>query len=274
VSITLNPGGVASGLRAMQHAGKLLSGSLERLSTGKRINRASDDPSGIVVVDDFKVEQRQIEKKIDSLSREQYRLSAFDGAHSVVNDLLIDLNATVVSAANRDALSKEEIEGLQLEADSIIQTINYLSGSTRFNGELVLRGSGAGDAGRQTTNVEREGGKIESVTYSLQSLASGGTLNLIDGDLEKAQEIAKSALAGSSGLRAAYGARSKSIDNEIDELQIRFENISAARSKIEDTDYASETANLVRAQVLQSAAQYTVQIAQQQNSDLIMKLLK
>lgn len=265
---------VQQGLIAMDRAQRDASVSMERLTTGVRINHASDDPSGLMATEDLTRRQQEIESQITSLGREQVRLSAEDGAHSVLHDLLVDLNGIVVTAANKGGLSEADLDGLQAEADSIVQTINHLAGTTRFNGDLILQGYVGANLGRTGRVVEGSDGSLQQRTYSIQSLVTGGELNLATGDLEAAQQVVESAVEGSASRGAALGARLKGIDGQVSVLQTEFENLASARSLILDTDYAAETSKLVRAQVLQEAAQFSVQMAQKQNSDLILKLLK
>jgi flagellin len=83
-------------------------------------------------------EQRAIEKQVESLERELARLGAVDGAYSVVADLLIELNGLVVQAANRAGMTEGELEALQTEADSILQTLDHLAATSVHAGERIL----------------------------------------------------------------------------------------------------------------------------------------
>ena len=101
--------------------------TMERLVTGKRINRTSDDPSGAIAVSAFKQDQRKLTADIAGKEREMKRLGAYEGAGSVVSEMLTDLQAMVTGAANAGGLSKEEREAMAMEAGSIIKTIDYLA---------------------------------------------------------------------------------------------------------------------------------------------------
>lgn len=262
-----------SGMTSIARSGRAMAVAMERLATGRRINHGSDDPSGLIVGENLAAEQRMIEKKIERFELETHRLAAADGARSVVSELLTDLNALVVTAANRAGLSDGELEALQIEADSIIQTIDSLSDTSTFNGQRLLEGTRSDTLGRVTRNVENPDGTVRAREYALADLLGGRGLDLITGDLELAQEVVKGAVGSNTGARSAVGNRMNDIQSQIAELQIRFENVSAAKSLIMDADFAVETANLIRARVLEQAAIFTTRIAMEHNAKTALSLL-
>ncbi|MGD9690742.1 MAG: flagellin [Phycisphaerales bacterium] len=258
---------------ALARSTRAVETSLERLATGKRINRASDDPAGSVAVTNLKGDERELQGRIEALLQEDAYLGARDGAQSVLSDLLIELQGLVVTGANRDALSDAERRGLQIEVDSILQTIDHLSNTSRFKSEQILQGFSTSSLGRGTLTREAGDGEPETIAFSLADLARGGKLNLIDGDTEAAQRAVTSAAGTISGSRAAIGARGQAVDAEIRAARKQLEETSKARSQIEDTDYARETAELVRNQVLQSAALFATELASEQLRTLMEGLL-
>lgn len=243
-----------SGLRNMDQATREMNRSMERLATARRINRAADDPSGVSAAESLSAEERQLISRIDRLKFEGAFLAAREGGSSVVGDLLVDLNGLVTKAANRGGLSRTEREALQIEADSILKTFDYLSNTTTFNGQRILASSAAQSMG-------------------LGELLTGGKLNLVDGDLEAAATAVKNALGNSAWDRGGIGARMREIESEQRELMNRLENVSAARSLITDTDYAAETANLIRQQALRQAAAFATSIASRTKADTALALL-
>ncbi len=248
--MTMNAYGINShsfGLGAINRASEAIDQALERLATGTRINRASDDPSGLVAVTALDAELAQLEAGIEGKERAILRDGAQEGAMSVLSDMLIELNGIVVTAAGGAGRSPAELEGLQIEADSIIQGINLLSHTTRFNGEMVMDGYGASSLA---------GG-------SIAALGSGGEFNLVDGDLEGAQDAVESAVSAIATKRGAIGARQQSLESDINEMMSRFANVSGMASEIRDADVAEETSELVRGQILQQASIQAVLIGRQ-----------
>ncbi|GMV26103.1 MAG: hypothetical protein AMXMBFR58_21340 [Phycisphaerae bacterium] len=240
-----------------------LNRALERLATGKQLNRASDNPAGMVSAESISAELKKLESLVDRSTRELGYLSAKDGAYGAVGDLLVELEGLVVSAANRGAMSDEEIEALQLQADSIVATVNHLAGTQEFNGQKLLDEAHAYQLGHVTVVSQNEDGSTTSRKATLADIANGGSLNLRTGDLEKAQEAIKSAISGVASTRGAIGARSKDVESTIRVSASEIENLTSARSQIVDADYAVEISNLVRAQTLQQASLYMMQVMMQ-----------
>jgi flagellin-like hook-associated protein FlgL len=245
----------ALGISAMRKHNQELATSFERLSTGRRINRASDDPAGAVAEDNLNSQIKSIEKKMDSYKFEEKRLGAVEGAQGVLQDLILELSGLVPESANTGGLSAAERKANQQEVDSVLDTIDHLATTTRFDGDLIIAGSTAAKLG-------------------LAELRTGGKQNLVDGDLEKAQDTVKSAVESMGTQRAGAGLREKQIQSDMRVLGTQYEALSATRSQIVDTDYAAETAEYVRASMLRDVAQFVTSISLKQNTDLVMKLLQ
>lgn len=114
---------------------------LERLSTGLRINRGRDDPAGLIASERLRFEARAIEQAIENSSRANNVISTAEGALNEVNSLLLDLQALVVEAANKGAMTSEEINANQLQVDSILSSIDRISNTTTFASKKLLDGS-------------------------------------------------------------------------------------------------------------------------------------
>lgn len=264
----MRPGGIGSGLAgsalrsiaANRAATREVNTSLERLATGKQINRASDDPAGMIAADGLRVQERKLEAQIKNGRFEQMMLGAKEGAMSVVSDYLIELDTLIVQAANAAGLSDEEKGALQLQADGVLEALDFLANTSQFRGEQILTGQNRQNLGRTWVTVDGENGP-EALELSIKDLGAGGRLNLIDGDLETAAKVAKAAREGAASYRGAMGARAKAIDSDISVWMKELENTAGARSQIEDADYAKETAALVRGQILQEAANFSAQMS-------------
>lgn len=116
---------------------------LERLATGLRINRGRDDPAGLIASERLRFEMRGIQQAIGNSSRAANVISTTEGALAEVNALLLDLQALVIEAANKGAMTDEEINANQLQIDSILASIDRVSNNTTFGGKKLLDGSQA-----------------------------------------------------------------------------------------------------------------------------------
>jgi flagellin len=261
---------------ALNRASMAMYRSMERLSTGKKINRASDDPAGAAAVDQMKMRLTTIHRQIDTIDYQEHYLGAREGAESAIGDLLMKLKTDVVGAANTSGLTDAEKQAFQEDASSILKTIDHLSQTTTFDGQQILTNYGSGQLGGGAALRPRDSNNPNQPLqfYTILDLAEGGKLNLVDGDLEAAQKVVDAAVSSVSTDRAAIGTQLKSMASERSGLLVELENTEAARSQIEDTDYAEETANLVRAQVLREASLYVLQLTGKQQSDTVLSLLK
>lgn len=239
-----------------------MSQSMQRMATGKRINRASDDPAGMVKVTELSIEQVKVTKQIERLQWAQARYGAKDGAESVLTDSLQELQGLVTQAANGDLMSNEERRALQVEADGILHGINFLATTSIFNGQQIM-------SERTTGNL----GSSPADEYSLADLALGGSLNLFDGDLKTAQNVIDRALDDQTLDRAAAGAAMRDAESQVRELSVRLEELTGARSKIEDTDFAREVSEYMRASLLQQVGQQVLKNALQSHSQTVLTLV-
>ena len=127
---------------------------MERIATGKRINRASDDPAGSMAVDQFNADLASLNKQLESNRMGQKYAAARDGGNAAVSDLLIELRGHIVSAANTGAMSDTERNAIQDRVNSIVDAIDFVSNTYTFNGQKVFNGAMASTLGA-TLTVER-----------------------------------------------------------------------------------------------------------------------
>ncbi len=127
--------------RGLAQSQKTLSRTLERLSSGLRINRGADDPAGLIASEGLRSEIAGINQAVDNSSRASNVISTTEGALSEVASLLLNVKALVVQAANSGALSPEEIAANQLQVDSAVESITRISNTTTFAGLHLLNGS-------------------------------------------------------------------------------------------------------------------------------------
>jgi flagellin len=126
--------------------GRALASNFERLATGERVNRASDDPAAIPVIEELAWREEALTKRIDGLAMEEAR----EGFAAGLVEMMQNLKGVVVAAANRDAMSREEVEGLQREVGFALLGLSVVGETTTFNGEKMFGSFSLGSLGSTT----------------------------------------------------------------------------------------------------------------------------
>src|SRR6201994_2784333 len=127
--------------RGLTQSQNSLTQSLQRLSSGLRINRGADDPAGLIASESLRSEIAGINQAVDNSQRASNVISTAEGALNEVASLLLNVKSLVVQAANTGALSPEEIQANQLQVDSAVQSITRISNTTTFAGLKLINGS-------------------------------------------------------------------------------------------------------------------------------------
>src|SRR4051795_13537648 len=127
--------------RGLAKSQQTLNGTLQRLSSGLRINRGADDPAGLIASEALRSEITGINQAIDNSSRASNVISTAEGSLNEVGSLLLNIKSLVVQAANTGALSPEEIKANQLQLDSAVESITRISNTTTFAGLKLLNGN-------------------------------------------------------------------------------------------------------------------------------------
>ncbi len=267
-SINLNPTSLLLTQRILRVNTRQQADSLSRLATGLRINRGQDDPAGLITSENLRSILKALEAETRSIQRSEDVINVAEGALSEVSELLGEAQALTVKNANTAGLSTAEKEANQIELDSILSTINRLSSSTTFNEDKLLDGTASITVDGQEVSIDSVSTgdlgttTVGSETYTLSDLKRGGKLDIVNGDLSLAQDVLSSARISVASQRGNLGAFVKNaIGSRLNTIAVMTENTSAANSKIRDTDYSSETANLARLNVLLESSLKSVQLA-------------
>lgn len=277
ITIASNPASLLA-QKNLSKATKDLSKTFERLSSGLRINRASDDPAGLALADalrnDTKLASVAIRNANDGISL----VSIADNAFSAITDVLYRMSELASQSAN-GVYTNTQRSALQTEFESLGSEIERIAITTKFNGLTLL--SASSDLGLQVGLDGSANSRINiaSVLGTLQSLglapvgSSRLTFSIISVTSTQAQLAATTALdaitaaIGSvTAKRGVLGAAESRLNIAINNLSIARENFAAAESRIRDVDIAEETANLVRLQIIQQAATAILAQANQQPS--------
>jgi len=127
--------------RVVGHQNAGLTKSLERLSTGLRINRGGDDPAGLIASENLRAEKTAISAAIKNAERAEQVINVAEGGLQEISNLLVELQGLVGETANEAGVSAEEKEANQLQIDSILQTIDRIANATSFQGQKLLNGN-------------------------------------------------------------------------------------------------------------------------------------
>jgi flagellin len=254
-----------------------LNKSLEKLSTGFRINRANDDAAGLQISELLRSSIRGSQKALDNAQDGINVLNIADGAYETITNSVQRVRELVVQASNdtngtsqRDAI-KSELDQLSSEIDRIINT-------TKFNGKTLLDGSNStyhlqvGDKG--TANDQISVGAVFSnlLTTNLQV----DTANLSVNTTTNAQATLNrldTAIGTITSRRATLGAFINRLEATVSNLSISIENQQAAEARVRNVDVAAESSKLVSNQILQQAAASILSQANQTPS-LALSLLR
>jgi len=284
-----------SAQRYLTSAQNKLQASYERLSSGSRINRAQDDAAG------NGVSQRLI-SSINSTSMAMRNandaigmLQTAEGALTEITSMLQRMKELSVQGAN-DALNPEQRGFLVTEMKGLAAEIGAIASRTKFNdisllanqGELTFQ-TGADTSDTQkilTIDVTGDGDSLAQLLGSPSSNSQNDIISAFESTFDEGTADAPvvadmtalntkitDAIDYVSEQRATFGAQVNRLNSNINNLSALFENLSAANSRITDTDYANETASLTKTQILQQAATAMLSQANAQPS-VVLALLK
>ena len=203
--------------------------SLERLSSGLRINRGADDPAGLIISQNLQSEVEGVQQAINNSQRAVNVLATTEGALNEVANLLNDIQSKVVEAANTGAVSDDEIKANQLQIDSAVESITRIANTTSFGGRKLLNGSlGYVTSGINATNltdVQLHGvtfgtANYVPVTVSVTQSAQHGELQFATSAVTQnvTIEIAGSRGVNTLSLLLAEGGFLYSSDSYADDL--------------------------------------------------------
>jgi flagellin len=249
-----------------------LATSMQRLSSGLRVNSAKDDAAGLAIADRMNTQVRGMNVAMRNANDAISLAQTAEGALGQVTDMLQRMRELAVQSANATN-SAADRANLDAEYQQLGAEIGRTLGSTQFNGTSILA-----TAGTQNYQVGANNGDTVAVTTTDMSVAAtitavtGGSVTSV-ANANTALTNIDAALATVDGERALYGAAQNRFTSIVSTLQVASQNQTAARSRIMDADFASETANLSRAQILQQAG--TAMIAQaNQLPQQVLTLLK
>src|SRR5215831_18732332 len=234
-----------------------LATAVQRLSSGLRVNSAKDDAAGLAIAERMNAQVRGMNVAVRNANDGISMAQTAEGALAQVTNALQRMRELAVQSRNATNSSSDQ-DSLDKEFNQLQQEIQRVLGGTTFNGKHILgvdatsltfqigANTTVDDTITVSTSDMTQDTQITAVTAStatIGSTASGGAIDTVINNID-------AALDDINDTRATYGATQSRFDSIISDLQTGVENQTAARSRIMDADFAAETANMSRAQVL------------------------
>jgi flagellin len=253
--------------RSLGNATENVNKSLERLSTGYRINRAADDAAGLTISEALKSQARGSAVAASNAQAGVNLLQTAEGDLAIIQDNLQRVRDLAIQAANGTNATTERA-AIQSEVQQRISEISRIANSSAFNAIKLLDGS-------QTTISIQIGANFDATAISLNSLTIGSPLQRADATslgingtsstylatffstgLKASSYISKidTAIASISSRRSSIGSYQNRLESTIQSLAVKRENMLASESRIRDVDVAKEAASFTKNQILQQAS--------------------
>lgn len=244
--------------QALRNAGRRVAKSLEKLSTGLRINRAADDAAGLSISEQLRTQVRGLAMGNRNIQDGISLLNIAEGALIEIEDMLQRLRELSIQAAN-DTLTSKERSYVNVEFSELKIEIDRIANGTQYNSQKLLNGD--------TNSPWSTGGILhvgpnddittDEIVITIGSITTGGLS--IDGtncypvtqtDSVAALSALDVALDSVNKLRSDLGAKTNRLEHALNNQENQEQNMQAAESIIRDTDFASETTNFTRNQIL------------------------
>jgi len=250
-----------------------LATSVARLSSGLRVNSAKDDAAGLAIAERMNAQVKGMNVAVRNANDGVSLAQTAEGAIGQISNMLQRMRELAVQSANATN-SANDRTNLDAEFQQLGAEITRTISGTKFNNLAIL----AGDAGAKDFQVGANNGDVVTITTTDLS-ADTSITGVTGGDITSAANAntaltnIDSALDKVNSERATYGAVQNRFESIISTLQVASENLSASRGRIVDADFAAETANLSRTQILQAAG--TAMVAQaNQLPQQVLQLLR
>ena len=219
--------------------------SMEKLSSGKRINRAADDAAGLSISEKMRAQIRGLGQAARNAQDGISLIQTAEGALDEVSNMLVRLKELAVQKSN-GTYSTDDVSNLELEMNSLGDEIDNIFTNTKFNGSKVLTTTASiaiSDDGTTALSIEK------TATTGITGLGSGSTVTNID-----------TAIKNVNKARATYGSQQNRLESTVRNLKTTVENLQAAESRIRDTDMAEEMSAFTKNNILVQAG--TAMLAQ------------
>jgi flagellin len=250
--------------------------SMTRLSSGLRINSASDDAAGLAISENMRASTRSMNQAVRNANDGVSLLQTAEGALNETSNILIRMRELATQAAS-GTVSSEQRTYINDEFTQLKSEINRIASATQFNGANLLQGTSSATVSFQIGSGNTANDRIGLTIGAADTTTIGVATSSVSGSDGTAAQAAldkiDTAIKSISSSRGSLGAVQNRLQSTIANLQVAIENTSAAESRIRDVDVAAETAALTRAQVLSQAGTAILSQANQ-NPQTALSLLR
>jgi flagellin len=243
--------------------------TLERLSSGSRINHAGDDAAGLAISESLRAQLRGLAQAERNAQDGISLVQVAEGAMAEVSNILIRMRELGVQAAS-DTVGDQERKYLNVEFSQLMEEIDRIAQSTEYNGTPLLNGSSHTfeiQIGTRNNPLVDRVRLFDSSGADINLVALGINLSSV-GDKSSAQNCLASvdgAISSVTSIRAEFGAMQNRLQSIVNNIMVSRENLSAANSRIRDADMAEETSELTKSQILMQSG---VSVLGQANSTI------
>ncbi len=246
--------------------------ALEHLSSGSRINKAADDAAGLAISERMRADIRSVRQDVRNANDGVSMIQTAEGGMNEIGNILVRFRELSIQASS-DTLGDVERGFIDKEVQQLKSEVTRISGITEFNGKKLLSGNGESlDIQVGIHNKESEDRFVydtKKTNVSLEGLGLSGVSTLTKESARTNLDTVDSAMKTLVENRAVLGALQNRLTAAVNNLNVYDENLSSARSRIRDTDMASETAELTKNNILSQAG---VSVLGQANNNNMMAL--
>jgi flagellin len=251
--------------------------SLERLSSGYRINRAGDDAAGLAISENLRAQVRGLKQASRNAQDGVSLVQVAEGGLNEVSSILIRLRELAVQSAS-DTIGPVERQFLNVEYDQLNSEIDRIAAGTEFNGTPLLSGTGSildfQVGTRNDPHIDRLSFDASKADANTAALGVNLTSVADKASAQNSLSAIDSAIVSVSAMRADFGAIQNRLQSTIGNIAVSVENLSAANSRIRDVDVAEETAELTRNNILMQAGTGVLAQANQSATSALQLLNK
>jgi flagellin len=262
---------------ALVKNGRVMANTMESLSTGSRINKASDDAAGLSIRENMTAQIKGLNAAVRNANDAISMLQTADGALNEVADMLQRMRELGTLAQN-DTYSTAQRVAMNDEFAQLQSEIDRIADNTQWNGMNLLDGTGGNWGGGSlfTFQVGANAGQTISVAIAGMGIASLGISAVSIGTVTDARDAVTAlddAISVLNTRRSVLGSVINRLTHAVDNLTNVSQNATESRSRVTDTDYATATSELARTQIVQQAATAILAQANQQ-PQMVLSLLK
>ena len=249
--------------------------SLEKLSSGYRINRAADDAAGLVISQKLRAQLGGVRTAVRNVQDGISVVQTAEGALNEVHSMLTRMRELAVQAANTGSNDADAVAAAQAEVDSLLDEIDHISDKTTFGDVALLDGTYNKDfqvSQNSGDTVNLTIANMDTTTLAINTVKTGGAADLAT-SASGAITAIDTAINTISTKRGDLGALQNRFESMVNNLQVGMENLTASESRIRDADMALEMVSFTKSQILVQAG--TAMIAQANSvPQSVLKLLQ